>query len=303
MVLKFSICSQCPARSMPIGDERKINDPMFDAQIKAFRGKLDGNGYVIKNMTVNISTGSAGLFSYISGCEIRNLGMIGSVNSGRWDAGGIVGINVVLYGNESTIVNCFNQGIVFSLGDEDWGYAGGIIGDAPAVEITQCYNTGNIEMLSGRAGGIVGGASANGIPIVKTSFNVGAISADSAGGIMGHTYGGFEFMNFYNAGAITGYSAGGIAGQQAGPGNGLIRASYNSGSLNGNYTGGLNGFCILPLRFDSCYYLNTVSKAIGSYETGYPVTSITYTPPTAGQLSATQMATQSSFSGFDFDNV
>lgn len=76
---------------------------------KAFEwGEFDGQGYVIKNLTVSDSSLEyAGLFGYVTDhATIKNLGVVGEFNGGEY-VGGIAG-----YSENSEITNCFFIGTV-----------------------------------------------------------------------------------------------------------------------------------------------------------------------------------------------
>lgn len=76
---------------------------------KAFEwGEFDGQGYVIKNLTVSDSSLEyAGLFGYVTDhATIKNLGVVGEFNGGEY-VGGIAG-----YSERSEISNCFFIGTV-----------------------------------------------------------------------------------------------------------------------------------------------------------------------------------------------
>lgn len=105
----------------------------------------------------------------------------GEINS-LYIYGGIVG---GLCHNDSLIDKCFNDGNINSVDTEQYGHAGGIVGDlCRASNVTNCYNTGNID------------------------------GAETVGGIVAYTFGGTgEISNCYNIGNITGNSqVGGILG-------------------------------------------------------------------------------------------
>jgi len=126
-----------------------------------FKGVLDGQGHVIRNMTVkgNFSA-DVGLFRSISGATIKNLGLEGTninANLTGTDAscGGICGTAF----SNSNIVNCYNTGDVTVIGK----YAGGICGNLQSGVIQSCFNTGAVSVNntgtnSLSVGGICGAA-------------------------------------------------------------------------------------------------------------------------------------------------
>lgn len=83
--------------------------PIGTTKDKAFEwGEFDGQGYVIKNLTVSDSSLEyAGLFGYVTDhATIKNLGVFGEFSGGEY-VGGIAG-----YSENSEITNCFFIGTV-----------------------------------------------------------------------------------------------------------------------------------------------------------------------------------------------
>ena len=167
-----------------------------------FDGVFDGNGYVVKNMTVNFeaiqdrdeytSTLNAGLFGNSWG-EIKNLGLIASFVC-LYDAGYAGGIA----GRATKISNCYNTGNVTASAEYSMRI-GGIAGSTNLIEY--CYHKGDISVLNTNtkddasslafnsdaiAGGIAGCAGYS-----NRCYNTGNVTAESrlggaiAGGIFG----------------------------------------------------------------------------------------------------------------------
>ena len=161
----------------------------------AFPGRFDGQGYVIRNLTMNgmrITSNSDGwffgLFGIIGNAEIKNLGLenvniniegnhidVGGIASNSFNstisnvyvtgsitargsfvrAGGIVAMNDWY----SVIENSFNRASVSATHttDPQWAVAGGIAGiTASQGTIHNVYNTGTISAGADRNGGISG---------------------------------------------------------------------------------------------------------------------------------------------------
>ena len=115
-----------------------------------------------------------------------------------YNVGGIVGFN------SGIIRNCYNEGMVSSLYNND-NYLGGICGMNGGGTITGCYNKGKVanSVWGTRAGGICG-----------RSTN--------------------KILNCYNTGSVTGgYMVGGICGSNASSTtSGRIENCYNIGTIN-----------------------------------------------------------------------
>lgn len=194
-----------------------------------FRGKFDGCGHKITNLTVPQMDEyrSSGLFgSTEEGFELRNLtiesgditgemvvgAFVGSnngivencVNKAKvscffYYVGGIVGSNY----RQGTVKHCTNYGYILAGNESANGMsAGGVVGSNYNM-VEECANYGNVETMTSGAGGIVelmeGGT-------VRNCFNRGAIKGpERLGGIIGEALGrggNCEVYNCYNAGTI-----------------------------------------------------------------------------------------------------
>lgn len=179
--------------------------------LNSFAGVLDGNGYKISGMFMDVDgvqTESArdyyGLFAELKG-TVKNLIIensyirasgsvteVGTIAGHTFDAiidGCIIDSVIELYstnnvggitGNGGTISNCSYKGTISQL-DESFVHIGGISGSNNDV-ISKCEFSGTLNG-KGYTGGIVGyGAN------VKDSINKGAVSGETAGGISGRVY-------------------------------------------------------------------------------------------------------------------
>jgi len=292
-----------------------------------FNGTFDGNGYIIfglyydySNLNVAVNTTHYGLFYKIGDDGVvKNLGLDnayitvsgnGEIYYGPYAyyIGGIAGES------SGTIENCFNKsGRVRAVSPYNL-HVGGIVGMGwdTSSTIKNCYNTSDVSASSTARhffdgssdsnNATVGGILGSGGITVQTSYNTGKVSAHSyarsasAGGIAG---GCTKIENCYNMGPVTasrtytsysshsGPSAGGIADNAS-----SIKFCYNVGSVTQSDSvkdstrSGL-GNAIAQENIDRCYYLN------GS---GYEYSG-------GKSLTESQMRQQSSFTGFDFENV
>lgn len=131
-----------------------------------YAGTFDGKGHTIQNLSLNDSSVSyIGVFGYIEGATIRDLGVTGAF-SGNEDVGGIVG---KLKGS-STIENCWNGAEINGEGGNIGGIAGWL--EAPG-SIVNCYNYGTVTGLydTGGIAGTIYGSNAT----VENCFNYGKI--------------------------------------------------------------------------------------------------------------------------------
>ena len=233
--------------------------PIGDASDNRFTGVFDGQGYIIRNLTVAGEYMYAGLFGIASDAMIKNSGLEGtnievtSLHSTAFapdnTVGGIVGI---FY--SGSIYNCYNTGVVSTSvpmwRDNPYGgaTAGGIVGFFLGVgTISYCYNTGDISAFApdfigcaSGAGGIVGGFSQSESGSISYCYNFGDISALStasyAGGICGPTNTNIVINNCYNSGSV--YAQNSFAATYPVYAGGIV--SYAAFQINNCYnTGGI----------------------------------------------------------------
>lgn len=168
-------------------------------QSNAFFGIFDGKGHTIEGMTVNVTSGYAGLFGNVRG-TVQSLRVTGSVTaSGKVSAvGGIVG-----YSAGGTVQNCLSK---VKITAEGKCRVGGVVGESSSKPndstasstVNLCWNEGTVTGGSGSTGGIVG-TNSNGK--VTNCANFGAVKGSStAGGIVGIG----TAANSYNLGDVTG---------------------------------------------------------------------------------------------------
>lgn len=194
-----------------------------------FGGTFDGNGYTISNFNyVSQYTSYVGLFSYVAGGRIKNLGLIDSnVDIERGDyhsclvgyleagtitdcyvkagnifgndfVGGLVGCNGLGLYNTGTISRCFVTGSV--AGDDD---VGGLVGSNDGA-ISDCYAIADVNGNT-RVGGLLGASNyisfghGGGIrSSVERCYAAGRISGDEyVGGLAGQNDGDIA-LSFWN---------------------------------------------------------------------------------------------------------
>ncbi len=211
---------------------------------KYFAGTLEGNNHKISNLyNTQINEPRQGLFSYINGGTIQNLGIESGNVIAKYTGGGFVGridngniINcynkakveskdlegaggtgalggIVGVTNDTTIENCYNEGEIKGKLSE----MGGIVGQTHKTKVQKCYNLGNVTSESGGfVGGIVGAMVDE--SIVINCYNKGEITANAtAGGLVGWDETGTEIRNSYSLGKVTAQSnAGGVIGIHSG---------------------------------------------------------------------------------------
>lgn len=214
-----------------------------------FNGSLDGAGFVIKDLHININTAdgtqsNAGLFDVLdTNAFVHNLTLQGGsitnyTNSSGGSVGSIAGENL------GSLKNVFNIGMEIS-SQNDSANIGGIVGYNKGT-VTDAHNSGSVNdktNTSARIGGIAGYNDNGGV--ISYSDNDGAVTGkgdySAAGGIVGYNNG--SIKNSFNNGNATGYGdyLGGIVGENIKD----IFDSYNKGEIKGKgydtVTGGITG--------------------------------------------------------------
>ena len=169
--------------------------------IQQYGGTFDGAQHTISGIyCVSDTIDEAGIFqNTIDNAIVENIGVLDSYYCLKkgYNVGGIVGFN------SGIIRNCYNEGMVSSLYNND-NYLGGICGMNGGGTITGCYNKGKVanSVWGTRAGGICGRSTNT----ILNCYNTGSVTGGSrVGGICGSndsstTSGRIE--NCYNIGTI-----------------------------------------------------------------------------------------------------
>ena len=186
-----------------------------------FTGNFDGQNFRIDSLFTNRSgTNYIGLFGYVSGATITNLGITNSNIKGRYYVGSLTGTSL----GASTITNCFSSGLATAAND----YAGGLIGlNDGTSTISNCSSS---DSVSGNnyVGGLIG--RNQGSSIVENCFSTGNIDGGA------------------NSGGLIGYSN-----------HSIIKKSYSTGNVYGSFNlGGLIGESESTSSIENCYALGSV---------------------------------------------
>ncbi|OCL82468.1 MBG domain-containing protein [Arcobacter porcinus] len=152
----------------------------------AFIGTFDGLGHTISNLYIyRISTNYVGLFGYINGATIKNIGLLSVDISGSNGVGGLVGHN------NGTIKNVYATGTVFGNGLLS---VGGLVGNNIGT-ITNSYAIVNLEG-NRYAGGLVG----DNIGTITNSYARGIVNSTDTykGGLVGNDFSSEITNSFYD---------------------------------------------------------------------------------------------------------
>jgi uncharacterized protein YjdB len=205
-----------------------------------FTGTFDGAHHTLANLYINQTSNTWGLFRYLNGATIKNLGVIsGSLSTSAVIIGAIAG----KIEGATTIIGCYNK--------------------ASVTAVKGAGANGN------QSGGIVGWSIAGTDCKVIACYNAGAIQGASyVGGIVGYHTGTLNITACYNTGSVTGTSDAYNKGICAS--NATVTACYNIGSVN-NGTG--RPICDTQT---ASYYLEGVGTGVGTKfsDTAWPSASI-----------------------------
>ena len=174
------------------------------AKYGGFKGMVNGNGYVIRNLYINRPNEANVALIGGAHVEVRNLGLENVDITGKNDTGGIVG-----QGQMNGLINCYvNGGSIKTATKYIHAQIGGIAGGLQYTNVDSCWT--DVEVRGYRdVGGLIGNSKVT----VKNSYALGDVyGAESVGGLIGvssHTT-----LNCFAEGDVTasGYYAGGLIG-------------------------------------------------------------------------------------------
>lgn len=237
--------------------------------IGSFSGQFNGQGHVIRNLTItsSIVNDGVGLFRSIAG-SVRNLGIVNAKVT--WTGTSVscsgcvdeidVGILAGVVGSGSSVSTSYSTGSVTATGhsDDDGGgvrmWVGGLIGEVSSFvptpgTVTNSWSSAAVTAVDDYQQAAVGGlAGANTGGHISRSFATGAVSCDVncvAGGLVGDNFLSVVKQSFASGPVTVVVGANSVAGGLAGSNvNVTIEQSYASGPVaggNGSVLGGLVG--------------------------------------------------------------
>ncbi|MBQ7347550.1 MAG: hypothetical protein IJW55_06290 [Clostridia bacterium] len=212
-----------------------------------FTGHFDGNGHVIKNLYVNSTAQSQGLFGTIgSNATVSNLGIVNAnVATADQSNATYIGTLVGYINNGAEITNCYCSGKVAVSISNQYGYVGGLIGFSSSSTLTNCYSVSDVSVTGSAStticyvGGLIGHSSSTltltncyslGDVAVSTSYEPTANNGNvplRVGGLLGSNgaatvtlnncfYNGSVGLNGSNNAALWQGTVGGIVGMTTG---------------------------------------------------------------------------------------
>ncbi|MFX4282251.1 filamentous hemagglutinin N-terminal domain-containing protein [Aliarcobacter butzleri] len=249
-----------------------------------FQGTFDGLGHTIDKLYINNPSELQGLFAFIDGATIQNVGITNADFTVGSKSGILVGKS---FSNDSTISHVYTSGKIKAYENTDNYDMGGLIGENFRGIISSSYSTASVSGYN-NVGGLVGGSYTS----ISSSYATGPVSGyNNVGGLVGSNFktistsyatgsvsgdeyvGGLAGSNGNNSSISTSYAIGSVSGDRfvgglvGGMGNGIISTSYATGSVSGsNSIGGLVGGIAngTTPTITNSYASNTVSQSDSS---------------------------------------
>jgi hypothetical protein len=131
-------------------DSNKGFSPIGTSSSASFMGNYNGQEHTISGLSISRKSDNTiyvGLFGYINGATISNLGMRNVNSSAKDYIGGIVGNST----GGSNMSQCFVTG---TLSGTD--YVGGLIGYCDNTTVSACYVNATLNQITVGAGGLIG---------------------------------------------------------------------------------------------------------------------------------------------------
>ena len=206
--------------------------PIGSTATYPFTGTFDGQGFTLSNAVIyGTGVSFAGLFGYVTGGTISNLGLVDFTVSGQSNIGGLVGKN-----DGGSITACYATGSVSGVTT----IVGGLVGyNGTSSTITACHFRGNVSG-SYCVGGLVGMNVSSTIAASYAFAEVIGVNS-CIGGLVGQSWSG-SILSCYATGDTSGTSSvGGLVGDLGNGGS--ITSSYAASvvSPTGSGIGGLVG--------------------------------------------------------------
>ena len=235
-------------------------EPIGDGYGNAFLGTFDGQGHIIKNLTMTGDTYQhVGLFGYAREAIFRNVGLERTFISTFSETSAMnIGTICAYCYSSCSIFNCYNSGDISSYSSDWLSFIGGICGRGGSI--SHCYNTGDISSSSNHFWSGVGGICGIDYGLISDCYNTGDIcSASRTGGICGCGY--TSISSCYNTGYISSSSySGGICGRSEDE-LVFILNCYNTGDVycSATCTGGVCGWYIGAIL--NCYNVGVINSS------------------------------------------
>ncbi len=272
-----------------------------------FGATFEGNDNTIASLYINRNLSGMGLFGYTAAhSDIKRIGLVGANVTGRWNSGGLVGVNKgtitgsYVSGRESSVTGVYNVGGLAGLSQNTGtitgsyatadvngeGEVGGLVGQNGGP-ISASYATGDVTGIGSgqvwRVGGLVGGWQGPDIDQpISTSFATGDVTGyGDVGGLIGGMR--QPIANSYATGDVTGNSkVGGLVGGTSALSTTTITYSYSTGSVTGSSdVGGLLGSNFVSRTQVNASYWDTETSGTSTSDGGAGKTTSELQSPTS----------------------
>ena len=248
-------------------------NPIGDA-VYSFSGSFDGNGHVIRNMTIEVQTSDSylGLFGYASGAKLTNIVLEDAAIRGTLSTGNHVIALLVGNTSETTLSDCTVSGSIQLVANDTSLAIGGIVGQTEGAVIENCVNRAEITLAEESTatylycGGIAGSAWSD----ISACDNYGKIAGVSnasiwVGGIVGDGKTVSRCRNYGKVSArsnLETYTVAGIAGRAT------VYDSVNYGSVSG-YSPVKHGGNAAGITGHDSYYVSNCYNAAAELTSKY----------------------------------
>ncbi|QOR36844.1 hypothetical protein IMX26_08560 [Clostridium sp. 'deep sea'] len=265
-------------------DNIKIGDfcdftPIGNSDINSFKGTLKGNGNHIVNLTIgtsitpNLSLSALGLFGYLSGATIENIGLKDIVICSAKDEV-VVGGLAAHAKNSTNITNCYATGVASRKeATAKWNTVGGLVGaTSENVTIKDSYASVDVSCKGDAAvvGGLVGSTANN--TIITNCYAFGNVASEGtvlnySAGLIGAIFSNTTVKNSFASGDITCTKAitygGGLIGfieKDSLVINCYALGNITNGGGNKNYLGGVAGWIKTNITVNNCYATGDITN-------------------------------------------
>jgi hypothetical protein len=229
-----------------------------------FNGYYNGDNHVIDHLYINRGW-YVGLFGYVAGGEISNLGITNASVSGNKYTGILVG-QLFDINTPFKIMNCYASGKV--TGGNPTGGLVGILRAIDGFTMGHSHFSGTVSGTD-KAGGLVGYLEpSNSNLTFDHCYAEDSVFASVANGYAGGLIGGTDYnteqciiSNSYSSGYVSGAHEGGLIGGNKCPNGAIIKNSYSRNNLDAGGTdiGGLVGYSQSPLEITNSYSTGTAT--------------------------------------------
>lgn len=256
--IQLDMVREYPSLCYILGNNIDLSDFVDWAPIDSFSGTLDGNGYIIKNLT----SSQGGLIDKLTGTlnEIQlknvdiNVSFIATNDSALSMLSRSIGSLVNLMTSDAQVLYCNAEG---KLSSEIVTYIGGLVGESSSGRIA--YSFSNID--------------------ITVNSSIGFNEDQCIGGLIGYyslgSFGGTKFYDNYSLGSITTNNeyayVGGLVGYvktslfiSSSIKNCFAHINFGGNGINSGFVGYLSSN---KWKYSNCYYVATgnVASSCGNY--------------------------------------